>query len=123
MESNVLPNNIVIVHVAKNCPKYKQLVELFKDEEFKNKLKSKMIDVSINHEVMNPSIFKIDFYDHQMHLIKSFPDANHDVKFIFYNILQIAETKTGGGRNSQINYEQKYKKYKKKYLDSKNKIK
>ena len=113
--TQTLPNNIVIVHVSKDCPKYKELMELFKDEEFKNNLKSKLIDVSVNSDVINDSIFKIDFYDYQMHLIKSF---NGDVKPTFDNILELAEKK-GGGINK---YKHKYKKYKKKYLDMKYKI-
>ena len=114
-----MPSRVIIVHATKKNPKFIELVEILKDKDLISKLKNEFIDISVNNEVPNDNMFKIDFYNFDMMLIQSFANAEPDI--VIKEILMLAEklgepkqnAKVGGLRNK--NYEHKYKKYKKKY--------
>lgn len=107
---------MIIFHLDKKCPKYTKVMEIVKDDDWKQKLGTYSIDVSMNTEVANKNTFKADFYNYDMKLIKSYPDG--DIEDIFNDVMDVMEKfndKLEGG-GPRINYEQKYKKYKKKYI-------
>lgn len=115
MSIEKLPNRMIIFHLDKKCPRYSKVMEIVKDDDWKQKLGTYGIDVSLNTDVANKGIFKADFYNYDMKLIKSYSDG--EIEDIFNDVMLVMEKfndKLEGGY--KINYEQKYKKYKKKYM-------
>ena len=125
--SNVMPTRSVIIISSKEHPKCKEVIKLLENDEFNKKLKDNLVNVmqKDNGGIETPetkNMFRMDLYNFNMQLIESFKDIT-DIQTAFDEILKLvnkmglpnkteAKQKQKGG---YIDYEAKYKKYKKKY--------
>ena len=55
---------MMIFHLGKTNKKHDELLKLIKESEIINKLGEYGIDISINTEIPNDSMFKVEFYNY-----------------------------------------------------------
>lgn len=120
MDVDHLPSRMLIFNLNKENSKYNDLNKLIKQSDVVNKLGEFGIDISINTEVPN-NMHKVDFYNYDMKLIKSYAEEGLGIKDIIDDATSMmgkSHLLEGGGKimAPSIYYMHKYKKYKQKYL-------
>lgn len=121
MDVENMPGPMMFFHLSKTNKKHDELLKLIKESEIINKLGEYGINISINTEIPNDSMFKVEFYNNGT-FIKLYSEG--EIKDIIDDALSMMgkNSMMGGKRTgSVIYYMHKYKKYKKKYQNLLNK--
>ena len=125
MNSNVMPTRTIIITSPKDNLMCQNIINALKDQETVKKLQENYINIM---QQDGGNGFKADFYDFNMRLIQSLNITN--VQELFKQAIEIAQKMGLPGKaepkpkqvGGYIDYEQKYKKYKKKYNMMKNSV-